>query len=287
MLLKENDRLRLKALSVAGTGGQCLLFPPEWSEAGIPYRLYYLGGALMNFLSAALFLVLYLVCPVNALVSALFGALAITGLAIGLMNAIPLRLALLDNDGRSLLSMNKNPQAVFAFYRMMQIHGQIAGGLRLKDMPDEWFSTPAEGDLQNSLIATIEVYRCNRLLDEQKIAQAAERIRALTESDAAIAGIHRNLLICDLAYCALMMGDLEAADRALDEQQRKFMKTMKHFPSILRTQYADSLLSNHDAAAAATILARFMRIAKKYPYPSDIESERELMRAAEACSTQL
>ena len=284
MLIKESGRLRLKTLSIAGTGGQCLLLPPEWSEGKSPYVLYHMGGALMNFLTGVLFLLLYLYCPAHALVSALFGALAITGFAIGIMNAVPLRLALLDNDGNTLHLLRKDPQAVFAFYRMLEINGQIANGLRLKDMPEDWFTTPAAADKQNSMIATIEVYRCNRLLDQQQFMQAAASIRALLGSDAAIAGIHRNLLKCDLAYCAMMQSDFASAQSELDDQQRKFMQSMKNFPSVLRTQYAEALLQDHDATKAEEIFARFERIAKKYPYPADIESERELMRAAEAQS---
>lgn len=284
MLIKESGRLRLKTLSIAGTGGQCLLLPPEWSEGKSPYVLYHMGGALMNFLTGVLFLLLYLYCPAHALVSALFGALAITGFAVGIMNAVPLRLALLDNDGNTLHLLRKDPQAVFAFYRMLEINGQIANGLRLKDMPEDWFTTPAAADKQNSMIATIEVYRCNRLLDQQQFMQAAASIRALLGSDAAIAGIHRNLLKCDLAYCAMMQSDFASAQSELDDQQRKFMQSMKNFPSVLRTQYAEALLQDHDATKAEEIFARFERIAKKYPYPADIESERELMRAAEAQS---
>ncbi|MDP3448665.1 MAG: hypothetical protein Q8S22_11490 [Eubacteriales bacterium] len=284
MLIKESGRLRLKTLSIAGTGGQCLLLPPEWSEGKSPYVLYHMGGALMNFLTGVLFLLLYLYCPAHALVSALFGALAITGFAVGIMNAVPLRLALLDNDGNTLHLLRKDPQAVFAFYRMLEINGQIANGLRLKDMPEDWFTTPAAADKQNSMIATIEVYRCNRLLDQQQFMQAAASIRALLGSDAAIAGIHRNLLKCDLAYCAMMQSDFASAQSELDDQQRKFMQSMKNFPSVLRTQYTEALLQDHDATKAEEIFARFERIAKKYPYPADIESERELMRAAEAQS---
>ena len=285
MLLKEDGRLRLKTLSIAGTGGQCLLLPPTWSETHAPYVLYHLGGALMNFITAALFFVCNLAFANHALLSAVFGALAAAGAAIGLMNAIPLRMALLDNDGSNLLWLRKDPQAVFAFYRMLEIHGQIAAGKRLRDLPEDWFLLPATADLKNPLISTIQVYAINRLLDEQKVAQTAERIRALIGSSAAVNGIHRNLLRCDLAYCAMMQDDFVTAHETLDDPLRKFMQSMKTFPSILRTQYTEALLRDHDESKAAEIHARFDRIAKKYPYPSDIESENDLMRAAQAKST--
>lgn len=44
MFIKENDKLKLKKLSLAGTGGQCLMSPPEFIEGKVPYILYNLGG---------------------------------------------------------------------------------------------------------------------------------------------------------------------------------------------------------------------------------------------------
>ncbi len=279
MLFKEGKHLRLKTLSIAGTGGQCLMIPPQCNGESIPFTLYLLGGVLMNFISSILFALLYLAIPSSSVFSLLLGALALAGLGVGLMNAIPLHLAMLDNDGYTARLLKKDPQAVLAFYQMMQIHGQIAAGLRLRDMPEEWFITPPEGNTENTLVATIEVYRCNRLLDEGKMDQAADCIRALLASGTAIAGIHRNLLICDLAYCALIADKPDEATQLLDEQQLKFMKSMKSFPSVLRTQYAVAILRDHNASDAATVQTKFDRVSERYPYASDIASEQELMYA--------
>ena len=281
MLFREDGHLRLKSFSLAGTGGQCLMIPPQGRENVFPFARYLLGGVWMNFLVGALFALLYLLTVSGSLVSVLFGAIALTGFAVGLMNAIPLHLAMVDNDGFTVRLMRKDPQAVAAFHRMMQIHSQIAAGFRLKDMPEEWFLTPALADTSNSIIATIEVYQCNRLLDEENFEKTGDSIRALLASGAAITGIHRSLLLCDLAYCALMQYDPSEATRLLDEQQLRFMQSMKRFPGVLRTQYALALLRDHDEAAAADIQTKFDRIADRYPYQSDIASERALMNAAQ------
>ena len=281
MLFREDGHLRLKSFSLAGTGGQCLMIPPQGRENVFPFARYLLGGVWMNFLVGALFALLYLLTVSGSLVSVLFGAIALTGFAVGLMNAIPLHLAMVDNDGFTVRLMRKDPQAVAAFHRMMQIHSQIAAGFRLKDMPEEWFLTPALADTSNSIIATIEVYQCNRLLDEENYEKTGDSIRALLASGAAITGIHRSLLLCDLAYCALMQDDPNEATRLLDEQQLRFMQSMKRFPGVLRTQYALALLRDHDEAAAADIQTKFDRIADRYPYQSDIASERALMNAAQ------
>ena len=143
------------------------------------------------------------------------------------------------------------------------------------------FVTPDGADTNNPITSTIEVYAINRLMDCHAFPAAAARIRALFASQAAINGIHRNLLRCDLAFCCMLLDDTDAAKQELDEPLRKFMQSMKRFPSVLRTQYAEALLLNRDPAKADAILAKFDRMAKKYPYESDIASERELIQAAQ------
>lgn len=48
MWVKENNQLKFKSLSITGTGGQCLMSPPEMKDGKIPIILYNLGGAILN-----------------------------------------------------------------------------------------------------------------------------------------------------------------------------------------------------------------------------------------------
>ena len=44
MWIKQDEGIKLRRLSIAGTGGQCLMTPPENKEGKIPVVLYNLGG---------------------------------------------------------------------------------------------------------------------------------------------------------------------------------------------------------------------------------------------------
>ena len=66
----------------------------------------------------------------------------------------------------------------------------------------------------------------------------------------------------------------------MTKEQKRFMKAMQRFPSVLRTQYVLALLSERDAAKAEMIKRDFEKASKSYPYPHEIDSERELMRIA-------
>ena len=63
--------------------------------------------------------------------------------------------------------------------------------------------------------------------------------------------------------------------------QKKFMKAMARFPTVLRTEYICALLCEKNLPKAQKIKKRFEIVAKKYPYPADITAERELLNLAD------
>lgn len=238
MLLKENDKFVIKKLTLAGTGGQCLMVPPPMRSGKIPVILFNLGGSMMNLIASAIFLVVYLLIPSGTIISFVCLIMVLIGVAIALMNGIPLRLGTVDNDGYNALSLGKNPDAMRAFWLQLKVNEQIAKGVRLKDMPDEWFTVPADEAMRNSMVAAQGVFATNRLMDQQRFEEADQLIAHLLEIDSGIVGLHRSLMICDRMYCELIRDNRkETVDGMLTKEQTKFMKAMKKFPSVIRTEY--------------------------------------------------
>lgn len=282
MWLKENDKIVSRKLSLAGTGGQCLMVPPQMQDGKIPVILYNLGGCIMNLIASMVFLVVYLLIPESTVISLFCFMMVLIGVAIALMNGIPLCLGTVDNDGYNALSLGKNPDAMRAFWLQLKVNEQIAKGIRLKDMPDEWFVAPTDEAMQNSMVATQGVFATNRLMDQQRFEEADQMIAHLLKIDSGIVGLHRSLMICDRVYCELIRGNRkESLDEMLTKEQLKFMKAMKKFPSVVRTEYAYALLALKDTTKANTARELFEKVAKTYPYPSDVQSERELIEIAD------
>ena len=283
MWLKENDKIVCKKLSLAGTGGQCLMVPPQMQDGKIPVILYNLGGCIMNLVASAVFLIIYLLIPNGTMISLFCLMMVLIGVAIALMNGIPLRLGTVDNDGYNALSLGKNPDAMGAFWLQLKVNEQIAKGIRLKDMPDEWFAVPDDEAMQNSMVATQGVLAANRLMDQQRFSEADRLIAHLLEIDSGIVGLHRSLMICDRMYCELIQDNRkEILEEMHTKEQIQFMKAMKQFPSVVRTEYAYALLALKDTAKANAALNLFEKVAKTYPYPSDVQAERELMEIADS-----
>ncbi|MBH1939752.1 M50 family metallopeptidase [Mobilitalea sibirica] len=281
MWVREGDKIKFSRLSIAGTGGQCLLIPPDMKDGKYPYILYNLGGAMINFLSALIFAGLAFLSRDTGIVFPLFMMLAVIGVVFAFMNGIPLKLGTVNNDGHNIISLGKDKEALRSFWIQMKANGLIASGHRLKDMPDEWFEMPSQEAMKNSMTSVMGVLACNRLMDEMKFEEAEQAYEKLLHMDTGIIGLHRNLMVVDLIYCELIGENRQdRLDDMLDQEQKKFMKVMKKFPSVLRTECVYALLAEKDDAKASQIKARFEKMAKNYPYPSEIDGERELITYA-------
>ena len=281
-----SGNIRVKRMQLAGTGGQCLLVPPQPVDGKIPFALYHLGGSLMNLIASAVFFVLYLICRPIPTLSLIMLVGVIVGIAYAMMNGIPMRLGAIDNDGYNLYAQTKSQAAMEAMRIQLLIAEASARGVRLRDMPGEWFVIPDGASLENSMVAVISVFACNRLMDEGKYDEAEEAIRSLCAAKTGMVGVHRSLLICDRLTCLLLRGDTAAAEQCLTKQLLSFMKAMKNNPTILRCQYAVARLLKQDDGEAQAVMKRFELCAKTHPFVSDIESEREILAAIDAAKTE-
>ena len=131
------------------------------------------------------------------------------------------------------------------------------------------------------MVASIGVFAANRMMDLHDFNGAEALIKRLLQLDS-LAGLHRNLLICDLIYCRLIAGDgKEEIDSLYGKIEKTFMTSMKNFPTVIRTEYVYAMFAQNDLRAADKFKKHFEKCAVSYPYQSDIESEREFMMIAE------
>lgn len=281
MWVKHENKIEFRKMHIAGTGGQCLMVPPQMKEEKIPFVLYNLGGVIINLLSSILFVCLFFATGSTPALSVFFFITAAIGVVMALINGIPMQSDVITNDGYNVIALKKDPHALKAFWIQMKINEQIVKGKRLKDMPSEWFVMPKEEAMKNSMVAAIGVLSCNRLMDSLEIEKADKQMEELLKMDTGMVGLHRRLLITDRIFCFLTgknsTGDIE---ELLNHDQKRFMKAMKKFPSVLRTRFTVALLYDRDCSEANRIREEFEKIASSYPHQGDVESDRELMAHA-------
>lgn len=62
--VKTPDGIKFRRYSIAGTGGQCLLSPPDMDENGMfPVMLYNFGGSIFNAALSLIMLLFYTFLP--------------------------------------------------------------------------------------------------------------------------------------------------------------------------------------------------------------------------------
>ena len=277
MLVKTGGKLKFKKLTIAGTAGQCLMTPPDLKDGKMPVILYNLGGALLNVISCIILFIIYLFVKDNEFISVVLELSIAYGIYFAALNAIPMKTGTIDNDGYNALSLSLNPNAQQAFWTQLKINELISKGTRLKNMPDDWFYIPKPIEMKNSLIASIAVFTCNRLMDQHYFDEANEKMKQILRAKTSIIGVHRNLLVCDRIYCELLNDNKQSAKKLMTQELKNFMESMKNFPSILRTKYAYALIVDNDLDKAQNLKKKFIEVGKTYPYQSDIRSEKELI----------
>ena len=276
------DRIQFKKLNIAGTGGQCLMIPPDLKDGRMPVMLYNFGGAIVNLITAIICFGLSFLCPVRSLGWTILMMFAVIGLAFALINGLPVKMGAVNNDGRNALDLSRSEEATRAFWIQMKVNEQISKGIRLKDMPEEWFTVPSEASMNNGIIATLGVLACGRLMDQHLFEEADKLMKRLLSRQNGIVGLYRNLMVCDRMYVEMISENRkEILDGMRSKDQLKIMKAMKKYPSVLRTEYVYALLAEKDPAKAQKAMAQFDQCTKSYPYPSEIDGERELIKLAE------
>lgn len=283
MIQVENGRLCHRRYSLSGTGGQCLMAPPEMTDSKMPYKLYNMGGVLANLLTGLLAAGLAATNRDVWTLKALFDMLCFVGVGSALLNGIPMQVQGMPNDGANEVEMGRNPAAQRALWVQLSVNAKQVQGVSLREMPEEWFALPAEG-LDNGMIAPLAVLHANYLMDQQRFAETAQAIDALEAQDTAILPTHRNMLLCDRLTCALLTGEdaVPWLQRWNEKAMLLFRQQMRGFLSVLRTEYAAALLAERDREKAKQIKKQFEQRTGNYPYVSEITSERALLERIDA-----
>lgn len=277
VIVKINGKFKSKRMSLVGTAGQCLMTPPEPVDGKYPYKLYHLGGVIVNAIVALVAVPLYANFYNNVFLSEFFIGLAAWGFYIAITNGIPMNSDFACNDGGNVATLSKSEDARRAMWVEFKIYGLSKDGVRLKDMPEEYFEIPNEEKLSNHIMFTICVFAQSRLMDEHKFEEAEELSSRLLSGEYPAIGIHYCILTLDKIYCDIVLSGSADVSKLGEKQMAGFIKAMRNNPSVIRTQYAIAKVIEKDEAAAEQQLSLFDTIAPTYPSSADIESERELI----------
>ena len=277
ILIKAKGKYAIKKFNIPGTGGQCLLDPPEMVDGKYPAKLYNFGGGLSNLLFSVIALAVMsgLDSPMATMLLFPFGAV---GIAVALMNLIPLKMGGIANDGYNLLSLDKDPVGSKAFWQQLRVNKLQTEGVRLKDMDDELFDL-AQSDVEgNPLVDQMKLFWMQRLMDDKRFDEAEAWGKRLVASLATL-DLLKHIVNVELLYLELVGPCREAVVKArYNKSLKKWLKMVKGYPSTHRLKYAYAVRFLKDEKMASRAKLDFQLSIGKYPMAGEIETEKELFQ---------
>lgn len=285
-IIKINGKIRIKKFAVAGTGGQCLLTPPDMPLEKIPTGWYNFGGVLANIILLLIVLPFFLL-DLNPFVAEALGIFAITDLIMILLNGIPMQAGGVGNDGHNMKLLKKNLLSKRGIVNQLRANALIQNGIRPKDMPEDLFSNPKVIDYKNALEVSIPLMYTSRLIDNMEYNEALEDIESLYSHKDEIMPLYVNEIACELAFLYLRTGNVEKAKTILDKELRKYIdKYRKMMSSKERILVAIALYIDKDEAKAREIYENFKARKDQYLLQGEVKSDLALiedMLKAESC----
>ena len=276
MFIKEKGRLKIKLYNVVGTAGQCLMMPPQWNEK-IPYRLYNLGGCIMNAATALFALAAYFAAGAEGFFALCMAMLAVMGLSMALTNGIPMRVGGISNDGMNAALLDKKENTLRAFWLQLYVNGLIAKGERYRNMPREWFRLPEGEELSDPICCAMGVMLYNFCFDMHEFDEAEQTINYMLNAPGLL-DVEKNELLCELLFLRVLRGaPKEEIDSLLTPKLDKYIKATANYVSRRRLAYAYQLLYLKNYSTAQKCLEVFERTAATYPYSAETENEREII----------
>lgn len=276
-IIKIDGKLRVKKFAVAGTGGQCLLTPPDLPIDQIPTGWYNFGGILANIIVLVIALPFFLL-DLNPFVAEALGVFASVDAIMILLNGIPMMANGVGNDGYNMKLLKKNLRSRQGIVNQLRANALIQNGMRPKDMPEEFFENPKDIDYRNALEVSIPLMYSSRLVDEMKYTEALECLEALYSHKDEIMPLYIKEIACELAFLYLRTDNLEKAEELLDKDLRKYIETYRRMMSSKeRLLSAMAFYLDKDKSKAIDIYSNMKTRQDEYLLQGEVRSDLALM----------
>ena len=276
-IIRINGKLHIKKFAVAGTGGQCLLTPPDLPLDQIPTGWYNFGGVLANII-ILIITVPFFFLDLTPFIAEALGVFVATDAIMILLNGIPMMANGVGNDGYNMKLLKSNLLSKKGIVNQLRANSLIQNGIRPKDMPDDLFLNPDEIDYRNALEVSIPLMYASRLVDMMEYDKALIIIENLYSHKDEIMPLYVKEIACELAFLYLRLGYSEKARVLLDKDLRKYIDAYrKMMSSKERLLAAISLYMDKDEATASEIYNRLNSRKEEYLLQGEVKSDLALI----------
>ena len=279
LLIRKDNRLQWRNFELAGTGGQCLLAPPDKPLDQINTRWYNAGGVLANVVTAVLAIVLMYFVDMPQWLHALMFLMAVVGVSFALINGIPMKVGGVANDGLNLFQMEKDRPAKLCFCNILDVNAHCQEGEPYTEMPERMFALPDPFDWENSMHVAAVLLSVTRMLAFHQWEDAYQLLgEAYSNKDQYIRLYQLEIENMMTQVCIFTGRD--------DEARRHYTKEVaKHVTQHASTQsdkqltlMAVALALDGDRSRAEHIFEEFKTRRNRYAHQSDVAMSLDLMQ---------
>ena len=256
-LLRRDGRYIMRRFNIPGTGGQCIMLPPEGDAAKVPFVIYNAAGVAANILLTAAAVPYFFIHSADSGMFAFLLALfiVIAGLWTAIINGIPMKINGMCNDAGNIRLMLRDMQVRRHFVLQLRAHALCQNGMRPKDFPQEWFNIPDSGEGYGLINVVTDMFAVAREIDRADYSRAHTMLTAIRDRCTTLPDMYEKEIDCDLAFTSLMLGYEDEAHALLTPDLTAYIRrTASYSSSKPRLLCAIALHLEHDSQKAATIL---------------------------------
>ena len=280
-LIRRDGKFMFKRFGIAGTGGQCLMLPPDRPIEQIRTMPYDLGGVVANLLLSVLCVIVLLCVDLDFSYAVYPVMMAIAGFGFAALNGIPININGMPNDGMQAVMLRKDMVTKRVLFTLLKAYALVQDGMRPRDLPAEWFDCELDKENINPLVVNTLAMKVGVLLDRMEWEEARELCAALLEKENHIPVIFLFEFRCEYVFTLLVTGEkAKAAEIYADKTLQAYIRqTQEIMPSRQRLLCAVSLLLDNDRAKAEEIAAKVERNREQYISLGEAISELEIMKS--------
>lgn len=278
--VRREGRISIRRYKLAGTGGQCLMLPPEVPAERVPFFWYNAGGVVMNIVVALLALVMLKTCDLSMWWSEWSMMMVIVGVFLAVVNGIPMRPGGMQNDGMNILMLYRNPEKRKDLMHQLQIAAAATEGKRASEMPAEWFDSDPMDDPKDLIRLASRLNHQARLIDQGRFVEAHAAVADLLAHFDKLPQIVRFELAGEYVFTELLTtGRKEIVEKYWTKKQADYVKASAKFSSAKqRILFAYALYAENDADKAWQIYHDTLRLQDDYLIAGEVRSDLALMK---------
>lgn len=267
-LVRTDNGLKFRKLTVPGTGGQCIMVPPEMKDRDYPVIIYNLGGGLLNIILSLVAIIIIKTYSLNPVATGYLEIFAIVGIYLGIANLVPLKI--ISNDGANIIYLKNDLEERTALHKILNDEEDI---INCKEVEETSLNID-EADLSKTFIQGIFV----NMMEDRFYKMEFEEAKYIDEKLLAKAKMNMTyefMVKTTVSIMYLLEGNRGKANEFLkDKSLKKYLKNKDVLHVEILNYARDRILEGRDGEK---FRKRIEKMEDKYIYPSHIKAAFEIM----------